>query len=203
MKRFILVLAAALFLGAASLSAADLVDGDYVVIRAPDQQPDYPVYRGLAVVIDGRTIRFPDSGAVVQLMDIDACELPQWAYNQDMKRPVPCGGFAKAWLKRLIGQTPVACHVATIAPDGMPLAYCFRGKSDLGLRMLAKGWARVATPEAQCPLYFSAQTKAQLAGYGMWKDRVLDMELWRDWAKDRTLARRPIADYDLIFATLP
>lgn len=203
MKLLIAVICLSLFAAFTPSRAADLVEGPYNVIMAPDQLSDYPVYRGRAVALDGRTIRFPDSGAVVQLMDLDACELPQWAFVQNSRRPVPCGGFAKAWLKRLIGQTPVACHVATIAADGMPLAYCFRGKSDLGLRMLAKGWARVATPKAQCPLYFSAQTKAQSAGYGMWKDRVLDMQLWRDWAKDKTLARRPIADYDLIFAALP
>jgi endonuclease YncB( thermonuclease family) len=181
--------------------AADLVQGGYVVIHAPDRQPDYPVYRGRAVAIDGRTVRFPDSGAVAQLMDLDTCELPQWAYHQDMKRPVPCGGFAKAWLKRLIGQNNIACYVATYAPDGMPLAYCFRGKLDIGLQMIAKGLARVATPDAQCSAYLQFQTKAQLAKYGIWKDRVLDMSIWRERAKDRTLARNPIADYELIIGS--
>lgn len=182
-------------------TAADLVQGDYVVIRAPDRQPDYPVYRGRAVAIDGRTIRFPDSGAVVQLMDLDTCELPQWAYHQDMERPVPCGGFAKAWLKRLIGQGAIACHVAAYAPDGTPLAYCFRAKSDLGLQMIARGWARVATPDAQCSAYLETQMRAQLAQYGLWKERVLDMSLWRQKAKDRTLARKPIADYELLIGS--
>lgn len=194
----ILVLAASIILLASQATAADLVVGDYNVIRAPSEQPVYPVYRGRAVAIDGRTLRFPDSGAVVQLMDLDTCELPQWAYNQDMKRPVPCGGFAKAWLKRIIGQTSIACHVATIAPDGMPLAYCFRGKQDIALVLISKGWARVATPDAQCPGYLQAQRKAQLANYGLWKDRALDVNLWREVAGDRTLSRRPIADYFLI-----
>lgn len=194
----VLALIVSLALSASPVAAADLVVGDYNVIHAPDQQPDYPVYRGRAVAIDGRTLRFPDSGAVVQLMDLDTCELPQWAYHQDMKRPVPCGGFAKAWLKRIIGQASIACHVATIAPDGMPLAYCFRGKNDIGLQLLAKGWARVATPDAQCGSYLMLQQKAQLAGYGMWKDRVLEPTLWRAAAGNRTLSRLPIADYWLI-----
>lgn len=198
MKLFILVLVAALFLSAASSSAADLVDGDYLVIHAPDQQPDYPVYRGRVAVIDGRTLRFPDSGAVVQLMDLDTCELPQWAYSQDMKRPVPCGGFAKAWLKRIIGQAAIACHVATVAPDGTELSYCFRGKQDVGLAMVSKGWARVATSDAQCPWYWQQQQKAMVADFGMWKDRTLDPVLWRAVAQNRTLSRRPILDYMLI-----
>lgn len=194
----ICALVASFALLASQAAAADLVVGDYNVIHAPDQQPAYPVYRGRAVAIDGRTLRFPDSGAVVQLMDLDTCELPQWAYNQDMKRPVPCGGFAKAWLKQIIGQASITCHVATIAPDGMPLAYCFRENQDIGLKLIAKGWARVAAPQAQCPGYLQAQKKAQLANYGLWKERVLDTKLWRAIAGDRTLARRPIADYRLI-----
>lgn len=202
MNFFALVLVGALALGSAASNAADLVKGEYNVIHAPDQQPDYPVYRGRVAVIDGRTLRFPDSGAVVQLMDLDTCELPQWAYNQDMKRPVPCGGFAKAWLKRIIGRAAIACHVATVAPEGMELAYCFRGKRDVGLEMIANGWARVATPDAQFPQYLRSQTAAQVSQYGMWKDRVFDMRLWRELAKDRTLARRPIADYHLTFGSL-
>lgn len=197
MKTILLLAISVVFL-ASQAAAADLVVGDYNVIHAPDQQPAYPVYRGRAVAIDGRTLRFPESGAVVQLMDLDTCELPQWAYNQDMKRPVPCGGFAKAWLKRIIGQASIVCQVATIAPDGMQLAYCFRENQDIGLKLIAKGWARVATPQAQCPGYLQSQKKAQLANYGLWKDRVLEAGVWREQARDKTLSRRPIADYRLI-----
>lgn len=202
MKVFAILLLVILAAGQLPAAAADLVIGEYNVVRAPDQQPNYPVYKGRAVAIDGRTLRFPDSGVVVQLMDLDTCELPQWAYNQDLKRPVPCGGFAKAWLKRIIGRSKVSCHVATFAPDGMPLAYCFHGKRDVGLAMIVKGWARVATPDAQCQLYWQKQQKAVLAKFGMWRDRTLDPKIWRVKAKDRTLSRRPIADYELLFQAM-
>lgn len=202
MRAFGVLILVNLAAGQLPAAAADLVVGGYNVVRAPDQQPDYPVYKGRAVAIDGRTLRFPDSGVVVQLMDLDTCELPQWAYDQDMKRPVPCGGFAKAWLKRSIGQAIITCHVATIAPDGMPLAYCFQGKRDVGLVMISKGWARVATPDAQCPLYWQQQQKAIFARFGMWKTRTLDPKIWRAKARDRTLSRRPIADYELLFQAM-
>lgn len=85
--------------------SADLIEGGYDVVQAPDNQPVYPVYKGHAVAVDGRTLRFPDLGIIVQLMDLDSWELPQWSFDEKTGHSVPRGGFAKAWLKRHIGQS--------------------------------------------------------------------------------------------------
>ena len=191
------IVGTAMLFSAAAFSA-DLVVGDYNVISDPAHQPSYPVYKGRVSVIDGRTLWFPEYAVEVQLMDLDACDLPQWSFDKQMRRPVPCGGFAKAWLKRFVGSTRIDCFVAAVAPDGTPLAYCYRGERDVGLQLIAKGLARVATPDAQSSRYLQYQKVAVRANYGMWKDRFLDMREWRTHTGDKTLSRRPIADYFLL-----
>lgn len=39
------------------------------------------VYRGRVAVVDGRTLWFPEHAVKVRLLDIDVCELPQWAFD--------------------------------------------------------------------------------------------------------------------------
>jgi endonuclease YncB( thermonuclease family) len=182
----------------AAAFSADLVVGDYDVISDPAGQPSYPIYKGRVAAIDGRTLWFPEYAVKVQLMDLDACDLTQWSFDKQTRRPVPCGGFAKAWLKRFVGSARIDCFVAAVAHDGTPLAYCYRGERDVGLQLIAKGWARVATPDAQCPRYLQYQKVAVRANYGMWKDRFLDMREWRTHTGDKTLSRRPIAEYRML-----
>lgn len=187
---------ATLCLTASSAFGADLILGRYDV--AVGEVLDYPTYHGRVSVVDGRTLHFPKLGATVQLMDIDACELPQWSFDPNTREPLPCGGLAKAWLKRTVGSAEITCHVAAFSNTGETLAYCWNGKLDVALSMLRVGWARVATPYAQNPDYLSLQSIAMQARYGMWKDYVLDMEEWRRRAVDKTLSRRPIADINLL-----
>lgn len=164
------------------------------------------VYRGRVAVMDGRTLWFPEFAARVRLLDIDACELPQWAFDPrwtDRNRikappPVPCGPLAKAWLKRTTGNAIVRCTVAAYDRDGSPLARCTVKGTDLGLELLRVGWARVTTPYPADPSYLSRQRHAMTARYGMWATYVLDMDEWRRKAVDRTLARQPIADFNLL-----
>lgn len=176
--------------------AADVITGSYDIVEP--EVVDFPIFAGRVQVIDGRTVYFPRDNVSVKLMDIDACELPQWTFDGKVRKPVPCGGFAKAWLKRTIGEEPIICMVATYAANGTPFAYCYQGKADLGLEMLRVGWARVSTPHAQNRNYLKFQKTAIKARYGMWKDYILDMEEWRKRAIDKTVSRRPIADYNLL-----
>lgn len=177
-------------------SAADLVIGSYNVVEPASLQ--LPIFAGRVQILDGRTLRFPRENVTVKLMDIDTCELPQWTYDGKVRKPVPCGGFAKAWLKRTIGNEPVICEIATYSRNNTPMAYCFQGKHDVGLEMLRVGWARVSTPHAQNPNYIKFQERAIDARYGMWKDYILDMNVWRKKAVDKTVSRQPIADYNLL-----
>jgi endonuclease YncB( thermonuclease family) len=187
--------------------AADL----YEPARQPEPpvvsaEPMYPVYHGRVSVMDGRTLWYPQYGQQVRLADIDACELPQWALNPKWENreqikapaPVPCGPLSKAWLKRSVGSEPVECTTQAYAADGVPLARCTAGGRDLALEMLRVGWARVATPYPSNGQYLAYQRYAMAARYGIWATYVLDMNEWRRKAVDKTLDRRPIADFNLL-----
>ena len=162
--------------------------------------------RGRIAVIDGRTLWFPHAERRVRLAEIDACDVPQWAFDPtwtDRSRiksppPVPCGPLSKAWLKRLVGSSSVTCRITEIHDDGVPAGHCQAGRKDLGYEMLLVGWARLATPWPSHDRYFSAQKHAVAARYGIWGTYVLDMEEWRRKAVDRTASRRPIADFNLL-----
>lgn len=157
---------------------------------------------GKTSVIDGRTLWFPKGGNKVQLASIDACDLPQWSYDprrhseSTIPKPVPCGPLAKAWLKRTVGNVQVTCLIQGYgAEETFPGRCTVRGR-DLALEMVRVGWARVTVPAP--PEYLIWQDYAMSARHGMWATYVLDMPEWRAKAVDRTLSRRPMADFNLL-----
>ena len=157
-----------------------------------------------SAVLDGRTLWFPEHAAKVQLADIDSCELPQWSYDpkrhgdSSIPKPVPCGPLAKAWLKRTVGSKRITCKVSFSTEPQAFVGVCTAGGRDLALEMLRVGWARVASPSPSRSDYLAWQQHAMSARYGMWATYVLDMDEWRRKAVDRTLSRRPIADFNLL-----
>ncbi|WP_312223742.1 thermonuclease family protein [Rhizobium rhizoryzae] len=140
-----------------------------------------------------------------RLACINICELPQWALNpkwtnRDIRRapaPVPYGPFAKAWLKRTVGNRPTTCVGLAYANDGIPVAQYTANGVDLAAEMLRVGWARLDSPYINAQ-YYAYQTNAMAARYGMWGTYVLDMNEWRRKAVDKTLDRHPIADSNLL-----
>jgi endonuclease YncB( thermonuclease family) len=201
------ILAAAVLVVTNVAMAADIVtpaDGQAIV--SPAGPSAIAVLEGRVSVVDGRTLRFPETGQSVRLADIDACELPQWALNPEwMDRdrikspaPVPCGSLAKAWLKRTIGSSTVECTPVAYDHDAMPLAFCTMDDQNLALEMLRVGWARVSSPYPADPDYLARQSQAMAARYGMWATYVLDMNEWRRKAIDSSVDRQPIADYNLL-----
>jgi len=162
--------------------------------------------RGRASVIDGRTLWFRQPSIRVRLAEIDACELPQWGFDPQTAAqtqahalaPVPCGSLAKAWLKRVVGNSEVQCRDGGYAADGALQAHCFSRGHDIALELLRVGWARVLPTAPADPRYRASQKFAISARYGMWATYVLDMNEWRRKAVDRTTARRPIADFNLL-----
>ncbi|WP_064697188.1 thermonuclease family protein [Rhizobium aegyptiacum] len=189
--------------------AADLITNPVPPRReqqAVAPAPIYPVFKGRVAVMDGRTLWYPQYAQRVRLADIDACELPQWAINPKWENrqqtkapaPIPCGPLAKAWLKRTVGNKSIECTVVSYSQDGIPVARCIASDRDLALEMLRVGWARVATPYPYNGQYLAYQNYAMAARYGMWATYVLDMNEWRRKAVDKTLDRRPIADFNLL-----
>jgi endonuclease YncB( thermonuclease family) len=95
-----------------------------------------------------------------------------------------------------VGNAQVTCLVQAYDVDGGLLGRCTVGGRDLALEMVRVGWARVITPAPA--EYVTWQNSAMSARHGMWATYVLDMPEWRIKAVDRTLARRPIADFNLL-----
>lgn len=181
--------------------SADLVE-NFQVNEAPGGPQNLPLIRGRAAVISGDTLWFPQMGKRVRLDGIDACPLPQWAFDPTVSQkltrpaPVPCGALARAWLKRVIGNAVVNCAPLRYRADGDMTARCFAAGRDLALEMLRVGWARVTGP--QDPGYLAAERYARSVRYGLWGTYVLDMGEWRRNAIDQTTGRRPSADWNLL-----
>ena len=187
------------------VEAADLLRDQRSSSAAAGLVPDSSLstkISGRASVIDGRTLWFATSQHKVRLASIDSCELPQWAYDprrhgeSAIPKPVPCGPLSKAWLKRTVGSAQVTCIVRAHDADGALLGRCAVRGRDLALEMVRVGWARVNAPAPAA--YLTWQNYAMSARYGMWATYVLDMPEWRRKAVDRTLTRRPIADFNLL-----
>lgn len=120
--------------------------------------------------------------------------LDSWKEREPHLAPVPCGPFAKAWLKRAISGDMVSCRVTS--PVELAARCNVKGR-DLGLEMLRVGWALVARGEAYAA-YHAAERYARSARYGLWGTYVLNPDEWQMRAVDRTLARRPVADRNLL-----
>ena len=167
---------------------------------ASDARLAPPAFSGRVSVVDGRTLLFPEHGRTVQLMNIDTCDLPQWAVVQSSSgpSPVPCGAKAKAWLTRTVGTQVVDCLGTGYTQSGQVLAYCSVKGRDVALEMLRVGLAVIDTPRPLRAEYFSVQAEAVAKRYGIWGTFVLDMDEWRRRAVDQTNTRQPIADYNLL-----
>lgn len=159
---------------------------------------------GRAAVVDGRTLWMPGPRILVRLSGIDTCDLPQWSFDPHAATagpspaPVPCGALAMAWLKRLVGDRRVTCLLDPGATGTVHVGVCRVGSVDLGREMLRVGWARLATGGASRPADRAVQSRAVDGRHGIWGTYVLDMKEWRKKAIDRTLGRRPFADWNLL-----
>ena len=155
-------------------------------------------------MISGDTLWFPGHGLSLRLEGIEACALPQWAFDPTVApgvhslKPVPCGPLARAWLKRVVGNASVTCRPGLYIPARGVEARCSVRGRDLGLEMLRVGWARTVGVGRRDPQYASAERYARSARYGLWGTYVLDMEEWQRKAVDRTTERRPLADWNLL-----
>jgi endonuclease YncB( thermonuclease family) len=187
--------------------SADMAGDPGRAVAHPTSKPNTVVpstVSGRVSVIDGRTLSFPKAGHMVRLASIDACELPQWAYDPNrhgenmIPKPVPCGPLAKAWLKRSAGSSTVKCAIQFRDEYGALVGRCTAGRRDLALEMLRVGWARIEAASPAPSKYQAWQRHAISARHGIWATYVLDMDEWRAKAIDRTLARRPIADFKLL-----
>ena len=184
--------------------AADVARRSVTIFAIPPNHSAPSLQRtitGRAGVVDGQTLWFPKLALSVRLADIDACQLPQWSFDprrygaSEILKPVPCGGLAKAWLKRAIGGATVTCQLLAMM-DQAVTGRCRAKGLDLAKEMLRVGWARARGSAP--PGYAREQEFARAARHGMWGTYVLDMDEWRAMAVDQTLGRTPLADFNLL-----
>jgi endonuclease YncB( thermonuclease family) len=196
----------ALAICATSTLAADIngkPDGSSAASQTTVLARHFGTITARATIVDGRTLWFPQSALKLRLAAIDVCELTQWSFDpvphgeSKVLKPVPCGSLAKAWLKRTVGGSLVTCKLLAGAAD-VPVGRCVVKGHDLAREMLRVGWARINDTDLVTPDYLVAQRVAVAARYGMWGTYVLDMEEWRAKAIDRTLGRKPVADFNLL-----
>ncbi|TDW28126.1 endonuclease YncB(thermonuclease family) [Rhizobium azibense] len=190
-------------LGSFQAAGADLPRDDRYGMR-PAIVTLRPAIKGRVSVISGDTLWFPEFGRRVRLEGIDACALPQWAFDPSIEQaasspaPVPCGPLAKAWLKRVVGTAIVVCQpISHAGLDDLSGRCSARGR-DLGLEMLRVGWARTGSKGFANSQYIAAQRHARSARYGLWGTYALGMDEWQRKAIDRTTQRRPLADWNLL-----
>ncbi|MDP9810486.1 endonuclease YncB(thermonuclease family) [Rhizobium tibeticum] len=151
--------------------SADLVESSRAN-EAFSATRDVPPITGRASVISGDTLWFPQLGVKVRRDSIDACPLPQWAFDptasgrMHLPVPIPCGALAKAWLKRMVGNSVVICAPSRYLAAGEQTARCEARGRDLALEMLRVGWARTLVPTD--PEYSAAERYARSGRYGLW-----------------------------------
>ncbi|MDX8500710.1 thermonuclease family protein [Mesorhizobium sp. VK4C] len=187
-----------------AIAAPCLAGGVTDVVGNKAQPARAATIAGGAAVIDGHTLWFPRQAVMVRLAGIDSCELAQWSFDptaygsRSVLKPVPCGALAKAWLKRAVSRRRVVCAIpVSPAGTGAVTGVCAAAGQDLALSMLRTGWARLKISDWR-PGYLAAQSRARAARYGMWATYVLDADEWRRKAVDKTLARLPVADFNLL-----
>jgi endonuclease YncB( thermonuclease family) len=129
---------------------------------------------GLAIAIDGRTLRIDDQ--YVRLWGVDAPEASQWCEQADW--PHPCGQESWTHLSVLTVGRTTRCTERMRDRWGRMIAVCTTDGVDLGAAMIEAGHAVADVRHG--PDYLPQQQRAQAARRGLW-DGSFDWP-W-DWRK--------------------
>lgn len=137
--------------------------------RAQVRPADIPrqIY-GKVQVIDATTLEFRTSAQTVRLAGYEAPRLEQTATSDGINWPA--GQVSRAWMiLRTLGQD-VNCAPITRDANGVILAHCFVGETNLAATAIAEGigYAFNYRGEPQVPAYFDIERKARGLGYGVW-----------------------------------
>lgn len=118
-------------------------------------------------VIDGHTLEI--AGTIVRLFGIEApetdqlCAVPEGRWS--------CGEFARAALQDLVRGRAVTCTpVSGDLYTGVTIAHCEAAGRDLGVTMVAGGWA-LALQRATRD-YVPQEARARAVGAGLWRDNT-------------------------------
>ncbi|MBB3659706.1 endonuclease YncB(thermonuclease family) [Rhizobium sp. BK650] len=123
---------------------------------------------GKVQVVDATTVEFKMSGQTVRLAGYEAPRLEQTATSDGVGWPA--GQVSRAWMiLRTLGQDVNCAPIARDA-NGVILAHCFVGETNLAATAIAEGigYAFNYRGEPQVPAYFDIERKARGLGYGVW-----------------------------------
>jgi endonuclease YncB( thermonuclease family) len=123
---------------------------------------------GKVQVMDATTFEFRKSGQTVRLAGYEAPRLEQTATSDGIDWPA--GQVSRAWMiLRTLGQDVNCAPIARDA-NGVILAHCFVGETNLAATAIAEGigYAFNYRDEPQVPAYFDIERKARGLGYGVW-----------------------------------
>lgn len=148
---------AILVLAAGGLFATAVLTG--VLLRSKDR----------IQVLDAGTLRI--DGARVRLFGIDAPGPVQTCRNAE-GAVYACGRRAAAFMKKVIGGSPVTC--APHRPG--TTAVCYADGSDIASALVRAGWA---LHESGTFIYLADERNAQAAGRGMWSGTFTRPSRWR------------------------
>lgn len=123
---------------------------------------------GKVQVVDATTLEFRKSAQTVRLAGYEAPRLEQSATSDGVDWPA--GQVSRAWMiLRTLGQDVNCAPIARDA-NGVILAHCFVGETNLAATAIAEGigYAFNYRGEPQVPAYFDIERKARGLGYGVW-----------------------------------
>jgi endonuclease YncB( thermonuclease family) len=137
--------------------------------RAQVRPVDIPrqIY-GKVQIVDATTVEFRKSAQTVRLAGYEAPRLEQTATSDGIDWPA--GQVSRAWMiLRTLGQDVNCAPIARDA-NGVILAHCFVGETNLAATAIAEGigYAFNYRGEPQVPAYFDIERKARGLGYGVW-----------------------------------
>lgn len=118
-----------------------------------------------AQVLDGNTVQL--KGKVIRLQGVDAPQLAQrCGSGGDTWK---CGAAAREELIRVVGKDPIHCDILSRDTLNRAIGHCTAGGRDLGLALIAGGFAKLDTNHPAA--YEAAEAEARDNGRGVWAPR--------------------------------
>ncbi|MCK5297037.1 MAG: thermonuclease family protein [Alphaproteobacteria bacterium] len=144
-----------------------------------------PVIKGRATVVNGDTLKI--NGRRVRLFGIEAPDMDQLCASKT-GASYRCGQIATRNLKKIIGNSVLECKIKEQDAEGNVIAACSNGQYDLGVAMVASGWAVAYRKFSQ--IYVPYENQAQAKKAGLWAGRFYMPWDWRASQKKRQRSMR-------------
>ncbi|MGD9638837.1 MAG: thermonuclease family protein [Alphaproteobacteria bacterium] len=153
----------------------------------PEPQPAQNIISGVARVINGDTIQI--GNRIIRLFGIDAPEPNQTCANRS-GTSYRCGQKAAQELRKMLGNSDVACNIMQQNSKGHAIGTCSVGVYDVGAAMVINGWA-VAYRQFSGDVYVPYENKARTEQIGLWEG---EFYMPWDWREHNTIQKKAMLD---------